>query len=337
MNILFSRPASRLITGILLFTASQMGTSEEVIKGISIDGLLEVEAGYHKDEEGHSSSDITLGKAYLGFSAHVSDWSQARLSFLYEPGTTDLQVDEAYIQLGQSAYFIMGQRYLPFGRFESNLVSDPLTYDMSHTLLPLAQLGFANQGMLGSIYVYGNNTTNEENDTLNRYGLQLGMVKDVFELGISYLSDFGQTEGPAKAIGHLVDNHQVGGFSAYALTHLGPLNFIGEYLGAVERFQPNSLAFANQGAKPVAWNLETGYQFKIAGKETTLALAYQASQESLAIELPKRRYLGAISVELVDEHTALKLEYLYDQDYRVEEGGTGGDSETITLQLAIEF
>lgn len=329
---------SRLVVLIALFISPPkiLGASEEFMKGVSIDGRLEVEAGYHKDYEDHSHSDIILATAYLGLSATMNEWSQARLAFLYEENVTDLQIDDAYIRLGNAFNFTLGQRYLPFGKFETNLISDPLTYDMSHTLRTIAQLGLEDQGISGSIYAYRGENINDK--TIDHYGVHLGFINDHFDLGIDYLNDFGDAHGPFEVIkegGNLVDD-DVSGFSAYALVHFGSWSFISEYLGALATFHPDTLSFANQGAKPKAWNVEMGYHFDIAGKETTLAIAYQTSQDSLSLELPKKRYAGALSIEVL-EHSYARLEYLREKDYPLEEGGTGQSSDTITFQLATEF
>ncbi len=79
-----------------------------------------------------------------------------------------------------------------------------------------------------------------------------------------------------------------------------------------------------------------GYTFEIAGHETVVALAYQGSDEALALELPEERYLGTIGVGLIDG-LSLALEYAHDEDYDEKDGGTGDNADTVTLQLALEF
>ena len=329
---------THIMSAILLAIPQEvLGISDEFIKGLSMDGLLEVEAGYHKDYGEHSQSDIILATAYLGISAKTSEWSQARLAFLYEQNATDLQIDDAYIRLGKSLSLTLGQRYLPFGKFESNLVSDPLTYDMSHTLRTIAQLEFENETLSGSIYAYRGGRTDEQHDTINHYGAHFSVVNDHFEWGIGYLNHFEDTHGPFEATQDInIGDETVSGLSTYVLAHFGHWNVIGEYLGALESFSPDILSFADRGAKPRTWNMEIGYQFDLLGKETVFAVAYQGSQDALPIELAQKRYGGAIAVEIF-ERTHLTLEYLREQDYSLEEGGTGKNSDTITLQCTLEF
>jgi hypothetical protein len=65
-------------------------------------------------------------------------------------------------------------------------------------------------------------------------------------------------------------------------------------------------------------------------------VAYQGTDEALVLELPEERYMGTISVGLVDG-LSLALEYAHDEDYGKSDGGTGDEADTITVQLALEF
>jgi hypothetical protein len=56
-----------------------------------------------------------------------------------------------------------------------------------------------------------------------------------------------------------------------------------------------------KGAEPKAWNAEVGYTFEIAGKETTLALGYQGTEEMVA--LPETRVLAGFSVGIYENTT----------------------------------
>ncbi|MCK5682069.1 LbtU family siderophore porin, partial [bacterium] len=111
---------------------------------------------------------------------------------------------------------------------------------------------------------------------------------------------------------------------------------IGEYLGATDDFEVTELEFNGEGAKPKTWNIELGYNFELSGHETIVSLAYQGSDEALALELPKERYLGSFGVGLANG-LSLAVEYAHDEDYDEKDGGTGEGGDTVTLQLALEF
>ena len=86
----------------------------------------------------------------------------------------------------------------------------------------------------------------------------------------------------------------------------------------------------------MAWNLEGAFVTEAFGKETTLAITYQASDEALALSLPETRLGGAITFQVNPNYSAT-IEYLHDEDYSTSDGGTGSDGHTATLKLAAEF
>jgi len=94
--------------------------------------------------------------------------------------------------------------------------------------------------------------------------------------------------------------------------------------------------FGARGARPEGWNVEGDYAFKIAAKDVTAAIAYQGTDEALALGLPKHRFLAGISVDIV-EHVSVSLEWAHDKDYGTGDGGTGKEADTVTGQLAVEF
>ena len=100
--------------------------------------------------------------------------------------------------------------------------------------------------------------------------------------------------------------------------------------------EPAELGYRHPGARPSAWNLEAAYGFALAGKSASFALGYQGTEEALALELPRRRLITTLSIEVFDR-TALSLEWAHDRDYDRCEGGTGRSADTVTTQLAVEF
>ncbi len=86
------------------------------------------------------------------------------------------------------------------------------------------------------------------------------------------------------------------------------------------------------------FGLNAGYAFEneTFGLEAVAALAYQGSDEALALELPEERYLGSFGIGLIDG-LSLAVEYAHDEDYDEKDGGTGESADTVTLQMTLEF
>ena len=103
------------------------------------------------------------------------------------------------------------------------------------------------------------------------------------------------------------------------------------------------MRFNGGNAEPRAWNLEAGYSFELAGRESTLAVGYQESSEAIALGLPETRTSVALAVALM-ENTSLAFEWAHDEDYATTDtdavtgaAGSGEESDTVTVQLAVEF
>ena len=111
--------------------------SDAWYRNIEVGALIEVEAGYTSPFEGDSESDVVLATFELGISSQVTDWVEAGGTLLYEEDETDLEVDTGYITLANAdvspLFLTAGQIYVPFGAFETHMVSDPLTLEIGET------------------------------------------------------------------------------------------------------------------------------------------------------------------------------------------------------------
>ena len=117
---------------------------------------------------------------------------------------------------------------------------------------------------------------------------------------------------------------------------VGEVTVIGEYLAALDRFEADDIAFADRGAQPSSWMIEAAYALSVAGKDATIAASFQQTDEAVDLELPRSRTLIGLSVGLM-EQLSLAVEWAYDDDYGVGDGGSGGSANTLTVQLAAEF
>ncbi|MCB2182875.1 MAG: LbtU family siderophore porin [Desulfobulbaceae bacterium] len=327
---------------------SLLGAIKEYVE---ISGVVEVETGMMDDFNGDKESDTTLATVEVGLDAHISDWSQAHVLFLYEEGEEDGHVvlDEGTITLGNlercPVYFTAGKMYMPFGSYLTNMISDTLTLELGEINESALLVGFESLGYYGSVYAF-NGDLNEidEDDTIDSFGANIGFANETgdfsYDVGLDWISNMSDTDGVG---GFLEDNladpeieDYVAGFGAHFLLAYGPFNFFAEYVGALDEFEAGEIDYDNDGAEPEAWGVEIGYVVEVQGKDVSLALSYQGTDEALALELPEDRYLAGVSLGLL-ENTRLSFEYFHDEDYDENEGGTGNDADAATLQLAVEF
>ncbi|MCG5512440.1 LbtU family siderophore porin [Ectothiorhodospira shaposhnikovii] len=308
-------------------------------------GLLEIEANWAEDYEGGSGSDLNLATVELGLEARFNELLSARVLLLYEDDGEDseVEVDEAVISLGlpamPGAYLEVGRQYVPFGRFETALVSDPLALELAETRETAALLGWESDQFYGAAWVFSGDTR----DNLNGVGLNLGMLFDAgpveMDLGVAYTSTLGDSD-TLQEVEAVVEGKRVGGYNAYVTAVHGPFTLAAEYVVAEKRFDAGQLEFNGKGARPSVWGVELAWELDGLQRPVTLAAAAQGSSEAFieedALELPRYRYLAGVSVALMDQ-LSLSFEYSHDRDYRERHGGTGDSANAFVVQLAAEF
>ena len=154
------------------------------------------------------------------------------------------------------------------------------------------------------------------------------------DIGAGWINNIADSNGLG---GWIEDNNYTlkdyaGGFTGYVILNFSSFMVIGEYVAAMD-----DIEFTNNPKleSPSAYNIELGYSFEIIGKETTLGIAYQGTDNCGGI-LPETRLLASIGVGLGD-NVGVALEYAQNEDYDQSNGGTGDEEDIITVQLAIEF
>jgi len=143
---------------------------------IELSGLIEVEASFedidHVDPavDDERSSDIVLATLELGVDADISKHVKGHILFLFEEDDTEpIEVDEGIISIdGEDVlplYLNAGRMYVPFGRFESHFISDPLTLELGETRESAALAGFVNDWVELSLGIFNGDTdeTGEDN------------------------------------------------------------------------------------------------------------------------------------------------------------------------------
>lgn len=329
----------------------KLGVLERLGERVGLSALVEVEASAGNGFNGVDESDIVLATVELGLDAKIAEYVKAHLQFLWEEDDTEpIDMDEGTVTVGNTerfpVYFTAGKMYVPFGAFETNMIQDPLTLEIGETNQSAIQVGFEVTGLCGSIYAFNGNIDEKEDPDDNEikcFGANIGYAFEGdsmrLKLGADWINNIADSKlltdvFEEKNVDHIRD--YVGGLALHLTFNLGSFTFIGEYVGATDEFHDGELDFKGRGARPRAWNIELAYTRDILGSETTFALGYQGTDEALALELPKDRYLAAIGTGLV-ENASITLEYLHDEDYGKSDGGTDDDANMVTFQLAVEF
>ena len=313
---------------------------------ISISGVIEVEAGFESLDfddpavEDEDSSDFSLATVELGIDGEISEHVSGSLLLLYEDGE-DIVFDEAFITLsgGENLpiYLKVGELYVPFGFFESNMISDPLTLEIGETRETALEVGYEMAGFYCAGYLFNGDVDEAgEDNEVDNFGLNAGYAMETdavnLDVGIGYINNLFDSDGMNDILdgsGADLDEY-VGGLALHGVLNLGPLTLIGEYVSATDDPEWSYAdGTTGKGDKPSAWNAEVDYTFEMAGKETVVGFACQGT-DNLEDELPETRVVGAVAVGIL-ANTTLALEYLHD------EFESDDEADVITAQLAIEF
>ena len=322
-----------------------------ISESLSLSGAVEVEGVYHNNYQDESSSDLELATLELGADADIHEYVSSHVLFLYEESTEeDIEVDEAFITLGNPGKFqvsmTVGRQYLPFGAYKTAMVSDPLTLEIAESQETALLLRFEEKGAYGGVYAFNGDVeeSGDSEDHIDNYGANVGYQMETDDLAtdisVSYLNNIGDSDTLGdtlqnKAGGEIED--YVPGLAVSSSLEFNRFTLIGEYISALDEFQQKEIEFDGNGARLSAWNAELGYSFALQGRETTVAAAYQGTDEASDLELPQNRYMASVSMGLFQNNVTLSLEYAYDQDYDQDKGRTDEEAQTVTTQLAMEF
>lgn len=318
---------------------------------LQLSGLVEVEASSSEDYNNEASSDITLSTVEIGLDAHISKWVDSYILFLYEEGeeSDSVIIDEGIITLANSdkfpAYLSVGKMYVPFGFFETHMVSDPLTLEIGETNDTAMQIGFETKGFYGSLYGFNGDISERGDEAeVDSYGANFGYSAEndtmALDIGVGWMSNIADTDGIGDYLSDEAGTDEVDdyvdGFSLHATVSKGPFSLIGEYVTAMDEFGNDEISIDGKGAKPASWNIEAAYTNEFFSRLTTVALGYQASREAITLGLPEERYVGTISLDILD-NTSLAFEYHHDEDYDESDEGTEENANSVTMQLAVGF
>jgi hypothetical protein len=322
---------------------SQDATGNTWMDRIEVSGLIEIEAMHQRTDfsdpaqDSEDESDIDLATVELVVDARIADHVDGHVMFKYEE--EDLFVDEGFITLSGTdafpAFLIAGRQYLPFGLFESHFVTDPVTLDLGETNEDafVAGLGLAEDRVVISAGLFNGDIDEEgKDDAIDSFVAAASFQPaGPLMMGVSYTSNLISSDTFSEFAVNDTIGDMVGGWSAYlTVNFLERFTFIAEYAAALDCFMAGDIYDAADTIprKPAAWNLELGVSLL---DNLELAFGYGGSDDGGEEFLPETRYGAVVNWGFFD-NTNLALEYL-----RGEFENDGAETDTVTVQLAIEF
>jgi len=145
----------------------------------------------------------------------------------------------------------------------------------------------------------------------------------------------------------------VSGMAASVKATIGPVSFIGEWNGAINRATFTDDLGNRVSIMPSAWQTTIGYQFdwnpwveEIGAQGNYIAIGYSESRDLAGVKrefneeitrvgfVPKRRFIVSVG-EWVLDNVKLAIEYSHNVDYPQNEGGTGNSADGIFSMFTV--
>lgn len=336
---------------------------------VEVSGALELELAASRDFEDASSTSFDLATADIGVAAQIHDWVSGEVVLTWDGEGEVVSIDTATLTIQQPDSVISvtgGITYVPFGTFETNLISDPLTLDIGEARETALQFDAEAENVTASAFFFKGGNNRGGRDSIANYGFAVGFAYERgFNLGLnaSYINDIAEADGFELDGDALEAGSAINGAHVSAMFGFGPISVIAEYVTALKAFPGTELAsgvragddatFGTEddvllGAKPSAWTVEAAITFEVMKSEITAAASYQTTKQAFGLGLPESKYLVGVSVGIV-EGVSVAGEVAFEKDYgtnvciaRTQDGegdecGTGEDATVFTLQLAAEF
>ena len=283
--------------------------------GLSLVGAIEVEGGHGDGNDGDS---IHVATVELGLDGKLTSIAGGHVLLLYEEDDPEtIEVDEAIITLASAASpwsLVAGRTYVPFGNYDSALLSDPLTQALGETRETALQLVWSDHRLSALLWLASGDVHSSDKERLDLYGAHVELAASLMHVdvsaGISWIANLADTDSLQAAIDNPIGHRrEVPGIALHGKFNTGAFSFIAELVQAARHFDGATPEL--DGSRPGASNLELDYLTAINGRTATLAIARQQTSEGNTLELPGNRWLAAVSVSL-DTHTTIGVEYARD-------------------------
>mgnify|MGYP000978170911 CR=1 FL=1 len=332
---------------------------------VLLSGQVEGQAYYQDIGGGPNNTNIDLTNVTLDtYILGPSQWLSSLISFTYDnnAGPVDgtfannsttlnsrVYVKQGFFTIGNFTetpfYGTVGQYYVPFGTYGSNMVTGPLTMSLARVKARAILLGYQPQfdnAPYASAYMFQGDTHAGATNRVNNGGINLGYHFAHSKLGgdigagvIGNIADsvgmqdvanntntfngFGGTNGTGnERIAHRVPAYDLRAMLDFGSTY----DFLAEFITASTAFNKNDLTMNNHGARPKAFNTELSYSFQTFARPTAVAIGYGLTKDAMALQLPAQRYSMTVNTSIWRD-TLQSLEFRRDMNYAQSSFATG--------------
>lgn len=304
--------------------------------GITVGTTIETEASFTQQGD-EDASDLALATFELSLEAALRPGVTGKASLLWEEDETEpIDLDTGYIELGGTAAmpFVLsaGRMYLPYGGFNSFLISDPLTLELGETRETALALAHETEWYHAWVGAFAG-------ELESAGGIENAVAAIDFtplewlSVGASWTTDIGEGVGHVGELNETLSADgaytSTQGVSLHLLLEIAPISVAIESLGAIEDLAVRDANGAETVTRPEAWHIDVAYA---ASDAWTCALRYEGAREFKPEEMPEHQWGLGVSWQ-ANRFMTVGIEYLY---------GTFSPSDVddrhmATTQLAVAF
>src|SRR3990167_3636899 len=297
----------------------------------------------------------------------AAEYSAAYANNIFGRAVNTLQLEQAFATFGNfdvyPVFVQVGRQYQDFGRYVTHPIERSVTQSKTETLATSAKVGFiVPMGFNGSIYVFNDPLRKASAlNTSTNGGVSLGYDQPSdqlgWDIGAAYLYNFVGVNDIAYSVVNFTGtnnyNKRIGGYAIYADVNSGPFMLGARYAASAGRFSPvdlpkngvadltggtiaGSTPSGATGARPWGVGVQAAYSFEGYSKNQKVYVGYQGTSEAAGLNLPDNRWLIGYGID-VWKNTNLAAEWDYDKAYGTSNGGSGRNTNLVSLRLATQY
>ena len=160
--------------------AALSGREDAWFKQLEIGGAVELEAIYNSPYKSNNTTEVYMAEAELVIAAAIHDWVGGEV-IVANDDDGKLEFDTATLTIGPpdgSLSLTVGQQGLPFGVFESNMISDPLTNEIGEAGGTSLVLGLSSDRFHWSLFAFDGDNQPGGEQRIKSLGVALGYAME---------------------------------------------------------------------------------------------------------------------------------------------------------------
>lgn len=291
-------------------------------------GTIEIEGSYGLGaQSAQQSGDFSLATVELSVAQQFNQSIEANLLLLYEEEDSPFGVDQATIGITPFTSLpitvVVGKTVIPFGKFDSQLISDPLTLEMAETNRNSLHIEIGTDQLRTTLFAFNHNQNDSDLlvATNQSFGASAEINKEAFGVSMSYLHDLSATDILATNTKDIIPAIATGTYYRY-----GNTRFSAEYISALRRVEGDT--FDSADFRPGAYQLELAIELE----KILLTAGLQGTSQSAALGMPRQRMLIGSNMNLRND-IDVAIQLANEKSY----ARPNGNQLTLLTQLAVAF